>query len=728
MRLDEPKVTTEALALSSSAASSMGGAGPALGGIAGPSAQHPVVGGGCKGREAPGAGQVEEDEEAPTSAASSAAPAATEAAAADAPASVTATMRKEVSRASLGPDGTIGSDQDARESPPPKKARRELGDEPSVQKAVWSVDHLPQSEVHGLGPSARTQLTSERQGAAVATHTAPGTAFRARVARPQATAEEQSPHAQPQSCQSDPTAAMGAAAAATSVGRPSMTQAALPTSPFRTPAHVFGRPAEAPGHQQYASWMRWRAALLAAQSGWPGAPAGMHGVHGVTGSHPSARVPFAAAPAVAAKEEQSEGVGLPTSQRSPAPWMSMAGGDAAAAAGSRGAGTLQSDVSGWAAEGRPPPLEDGAPQQKPDRQAYAFSGVAAAHQQRLRAMSGWDPTAAAAMPPPAPRSFPPPEQDRVSDYHQIGGPWSPFAIGAAGASQQVPSHPHAFRAAAAAAAAAAADSEAQRRELEAEAGPQFAPHPYAMGIPPQMWAPPYLAPMWNPMMAAAAAAAGMAPFAAYFGQSGGLEARAEQAQQLAAMQAMHAARAQAPPQPPMPQDPQAGVVFSSFPQGMAHPAAAASRTHDAETEDRKPSLTMMEHAAAATSAAAAPASVDTARPLPPTGSRTSKVPPKGHLCPYPGCGKRFTYRQDLVRHYRIHTGDRPYKCLEPGCGKAFLYPNDLKRHTRTHTGERPFKCPTCGKRFKQRSHVTSHLKTHQKDRGRDASAADPAYR
>ena len=47
------------------------------------------------------------------------------------------------------------------------------------------------------------------------------------------------------------------------------------------------------------------------------------------------------------------------------------------------------------------------------------------------------------------------------------------------------------------------------------------------------------------------------------------------------------------------------------------------------------------------------------------------------------------------------------------CPKSFKKPSDLLRHIRIHTGEKPFGCEVCGRSFTVKSTLDSHLKTHQ---------------
>jgi KRAB domain-containing zinc finger protein len=46
--------------------------------------------------------------------------------------------------------------------------------------------------------------------------------------------------------------------------------------------------------------------------------------------------------------------------------------------------------------------------------------------------------------------------------------------------------------------------------------------------------------------------------------------------------------------------------------------------------------------------------------------------------------KGFGQNQNLQRHIRTHTGDKPYKC--DLCDKGFYQNRHLQTHIRTHTG------------------------------------------
>ncbi|XP_067400631.1 zinc finger protein 271-like [Emydura macquarii macquarii] len=93
---------------------------------------------------------------------------------------------------------------------------------------------------------------------------------------------------------------------------------------------------------------------------------------------------------------------------------------------------------------------------------------------------------------------------------------------------------------------------------------------------------------------------------------------------------------------------------------------------------------------------------------------------RGRLFPCSQCDRDFPRRADLVRHCRVHSGERPYHCSR--CGKGFRRRSHLSDHLRTHTGEKPFPCRLCPKRFSRRSTLNKHQEIHAKERPRRDAA------
>ncbi|EPQ08017.1 Krueppel-like factor 8 [Myotis brandtii] len=57
--------------------------------------------------------------------------------------------------------------------------------------------------------------------------------------------------------------------------------------------------------------------------------------------------------------------------------------------------------------------------------------------------------------------------------------------------------------------------------------------------------------------------------------------------------------------------------------------------------------------------------------------------------------------------------ERPYKCNVKGCTWEFARSDELKRHNKKHSGERPYLCTLCDRRFARSDHLKQHQKVHQ---------------
>lgn len=97
-------------------------------------------------------------------------------------------------------------------------------------------------------------------------------------------------------------------------------------------------------------------------------------------------------------------------------------------------------------------------------------------------------------------------------------------------------------------------------------------------------------------------------------------------------------------------------------------------------------------------------------------NRPSKTPPheRPYPCPVESCDRRFSRSDELTRHIRIHTGQKPFHCKI--CSRSFSRSDHLTTHVRTHTGEKPFSCDVCGRKFARSDEKKRHAKVHLKQR------------
>lgn len=66
-----------------------------------------------------------------------------------------------------------------------------------------------------------------------------------------------------------------------------------------------------------------------------------------------------------------------------------------------------------------------------------------------------------------------------------------------------------------------------------------------------------------------------------------------------------------------------------------------------------------------------------------------------------------TYNPETKRMNKVIT------CMYDNCGKKFTKTWNILDHFKVHTGVKPFQCSGCGKEFSQKGNLTKHLKLHK---------------
>ncbi|KAK2165518.1 hypothetical protein LSH36_49g07093 [Paralvinella palmiformis] len=82
-------------------------------------------------------------------------------------------------------------------------------------------------------------------------------------------------------------------------------------------------------------------------------------------------------------------------------------------------------------------------------------------------------------------------------------------------------------------------------------------------------------------------------------------------------------------------------------------------------------------------------------------------------CDFPDCDKKFRRHHMYLEHKKVHFSNERIPCDHPGCNKTYPTMFKMKEHKRSVHKERPpVFCQICGKRMKNTSCLSNHMKLH----------------